>query len=160
MKLNMKKINLNSFLIIFLVIAPLFVNAQINRLSKSDKAQIITIILKEQKFRDSKYPNTDKRVYILMDNISFNLLPKIKDIEFVSITQNQIDEMKKTGVEYYSFGEFKVNGKNIEVSFSRTYINVTGKYSNGYSMVYESRKVSGRWKVRGGKPAVWIGESK
>ena len=159
MKLNVKKQILIISSLAFLIISSLFVDAQTNQLSESDKAQIIATILKKQKFRDPEYPDADHTVYLLADDISFELLPQIKDIEFVSITEKQIDEMKKTGVEYYSFGEFEVKGKTVEVTFARNYINFARKYSNGNATAYECRKVSGRWKVRGGRPSISVGES-
>lgn len=158
MKFDKKQV-LIIVLLAFLAVSSLVVYAQTTQLSESDKAQIITIILKNQKFRDPEYPNADHTVFLLADNISFELLPQIKDVEFVTITKKQIDEMKKTGVEFYSFSAFEVKEKTIEVTFGRDYVNSSAKYSNGNATVYDCRKVSGNWKCKGGKPSAYVGES-
>lgn len=146
--------------VLFFLLSLLVVEAQ-TKLGKNDKAQIIAAILKKQKFKDLKYLNSDdeETVYLLADSISFEQLPKIKDIKFVSITEKQIDEMKKTGVAYYSFSEFEVTGKIVKVTFGRDYISFADKHGYGYATTYECRKISRRWKIRGGKPSGWVGES-
>ncbi len=160
MKFNVKKQILIIFSLALVVFSSLVVEAQTKQLAETDKAQIIATILKRQKFKDPEYSNADaeQTVYLLENNLSAEQLPKIKDIKFVLITEKQIDEMKKNGVEYYSFSEFEFTGKTVELAFSREYIHY-GKYANGNSTAYECRKVSGRWKVRGGKPSAWVAEN-
>ena len=158
MKLNVKNQIIIIFSLALFLFSALVVVTQTKQLAENDKAQIVSTILTKQKFKDPEYPNAGDTVYLLAEGISFELLPQITGVKFVPITEKQIDEMKKTGVEYYSFSEFEVKGKTIEVTFSRTYIHYA-VYSNGNSTAYECRKVSGRWKVRGGKPSAWVAEN-
>jgi hypothetical protein len=160
MKFNVKKQILIILSLALVVFSSVIVEAQTKQLAETDKAQIIATILKKQKLKDPEYsaPDAEETVYLLENNISAEQLPQIKNIKFVLITDNQVNEMKKNGVEYYSFSEFEFTGKTIEVTFSRKYIHY-GKYAAGNSTYYECRKVSGRWKVRGGKPSVWVAEN-
>lgn len=76
-------------------------------------------------------------------------LPRIKRINFVFTTPEEIELKKKTGIEYYDFSDFETDKNLVIIHFSRTYRNSTARESNGFTMKYECRKVSGKWKIKG-----------
>ena len=156
----MQKQILLIFSLVLIVFSSQIAKAQTNQISEHDKAKIIATILRGQTFESVNQPKTTlKLVYFLTEDISYKALPNIKGIRFEPITEQQITERSKTGVEYYRFSEFEVTGKTVEVKLIKDYINSTAHYSLTYVTLYKCRKVSGRWRVKGGKPEVEVGES-
>jgi hypothetical protein len=109
--------------ILFAVVStffPALAVAQAKRLSSHDGIQIIQAIRKGETYTDAEMWRSDEAentVYLLSENLSVNDLPQIKGVRFVVITQQQIDEMKSTGVEYYRFGNFQLRKSNVRVFF-------------------------------------------
>jgi hypothetical protein len=159
--MNLMKQILIGLALILNLLTTSFVQAQTKRLTPSDKEQIIKSILKRENFKDSETwaANSENTVYLLADNISPEQLPIITSIKFVLVTQNQVDEMAKAGVEYYRFGDFRVRNTLVRIFLVREYINVSGRHSNSSVMEYRCWKASGRWKVKGRLGAVGTGES-
>ena len=147
MKLNAKNKIIILALILFCSIA---VQAQKKLLAASDKAQIVAAILKQEDFFEDDEPpeaNEKKEVYLLADNISAEYLPRVKNVKFILLGRNQIERMKKTGVEYYSFSRFKVVGKIVRVKFAKDYVALDAEYAAGKSTNFKCRKVARRWNV-------------
>ena len=147
------------FTVNLLLLFPFFVKAQIKPLTLADKSQIIKLIFRQWKFKDSnaKKSEFEETVYFSSENISSLTLPKIKEIKFVVLSESQIEEMKKTGVKYYTFSKFVRKEKNIEVRFGIKYFETS---SSGDSFTYYScRKFSGKWKVKAVDTSASISES-
>ena len=150
--------------IAFAVLATFFTDltaAQSRQLSSRDKARIIQAILRREDFADSETWRSElaeNTVYLLEDNVSINQLPRIKAVKFILISQRQVDEMKKTGVEYYRFDEFKVRPSGVRVSFTREYLH-QGKNSNGSTVIYTCRRTAKGWKLVPRLGPAWTAES-
>ena len=151
MKLNVKTQIFIAFASVLTFLSPTVIEAQTKQLSESNKSQIIAAILRKENFKDSELSgdDTEKTIHLLAENISAKQVLQIKGKKFVFITQPQVDEMKKNGVEYYSFGEFEVRKSSVRVYFGRDYIDFSSRQSNGSTVEYICRKVAGKWKVKG-----------
>jgi hypothetical protein len=159
MKLNTKKQTLITLALI--LFCSLAVQAQKKLLETSDKAQIVTAILKQEDFFEDDDPSEvdkKKEVYLLADNISAKYLPQIKNIKFKLLSRNQIEGMKKTGVEYYSFSRFKVTRKAVRVKFARDYVHLDESYASGKSTIFKCRKIAKRWKVEAREGSGYVSE--
>ncbi len=159
LKLNIRKQNSLTLTIILILFCSFVVSAQTKQLPKNDKTQIIQAILKREDFKnpeiccfDAKAENT---VYLLAENISTEQLPNLKNIKFALITAAEIEEKRKTGIEYYSFSEFEVKKSKVEVFFSRTFSDTAAREGNGSTVRYKCRKVSGKWKIKGRLDSVY-----
>jgi len=122
MKFEVKNYFLVFLTLILVLPCSLNVQAQKRLLAARDKIQIVAEILKTEDFFEDDYPSETrkkKEVYLLVDNISSEHLPQIKNVEFVLLTKKQIERMKKTGVEYYSFSRFKIKRKTVQVKFNK-----------------------------------------
>ena len=151
MELNAKKQTLIWSTLLLISLSTFSAQAQVKRLTDEDKAQIIGSILRQENFKDSETwkDNVENTVYLLADNISATYLPQIEGIRFVLIKPEELEEMKKTGVEYYDFSEFEIRKRSVRIIFRRTYINTSARESNGSAVEYTCRKIAGRWKVKG-----------
>ncbi|MCA1637780.1 MAG: hypothetical protein LC768_05500 [Acidobacteria bacterium] len=130
-------------------LSPLAVEAQIKKVAERDKAQIIKTILKNYNFiKDSAVTkdNTAKTIYLFVGNIPSKQIPQIKGIDFVFITQKEIDKLDKTVPDYYQFGEFRVKKKSVRTYFARLYLHPVN--GDGTVTRYECRKIAGKWKIR------------
>lgn len=158
--MKLRKVISASFILGLIFLFPFFVNAQ-NRVLSKDKAQIIKLIFKKWKFKESDdiKDESETPIYLLNDNVSAEQIPIVKDINFVILNENQIDEMKKTGVKYYSFSEFTRNGKIVRVTFGVNYFNSTKRYSWDSFTEYICYKISGKWKIKVGEVSNSVGES-
>jgi hypothetical protein len=151
---------------LFAVVATCFpasADTQSKRLGSRDRIQIVQTILKGETYTDSETWRSDaaeNTVYLLRENLSVNDLPEIKGIRFVLITQRQIDEMKKTGIEYYRFGNFQLRKSNVRISFTREYLNVQGQHSNGGTTIYTCRRTRRGWRVVPHAGPAYTAESK
>lgn len=148
MKLNAKKQIL--VLLALILFCSTVVQAQKKLLAASDKSQIIAAILKKEDFFEDDDPSEAKKrkqVYLLAENISSKHLPRIKNVKFIFLSRNQIERMKKIGVEYYSFSRFKVIGKIVRVKFARDYVALDAEYAAGKFTNFKCRKVAKRWNV-------------
>ncbi len=159
LKLNIKKQNSLALTVILVLFCSFIVSAQTRQLAENDKTQIIQAILKREDFKspevccfDSKAENI---VYLLAENISAEQLPKLKSIKFVLLTATEIEEKRKTGIEYYSFSEFEVRKSKVQVFFSRTFSDTTAREGNGSTISYECRKVAEKWKIKGRLDSVY-----
>jgi hypothetical protein len=135
--------------------------AQKKLLAASDKAQIVAAILRKEDFFEDDEPseaNKKKEVYLLADNISSKYLPRIKNVKFLLLSRNQIERMKKTGVEYYSFSHFKVARKVVRVKFAKDYVHLEAEYATGKSTIFKCRKIARRWKVEAGEGSFYVRE--
>jgi hypothetical protein len=67
--------------------------------------------------------------------------------------------MKKTGVEYYSFGAFERKGRSVTVTFGVESYNYAA--GDGWDSFTEfiCRKASGKWKVKAGESSASVSES-
>lgn len=160
MKSNGKKQTL--IILALLLFCSIAVQAQKKLLAAGDKAQIVAAILRKEDFFEDDDPSEagkKKEVYLLADNISAKYLPRIKNVEFILLSRNQIEEMKKTGVEYYSFSRFKViSGKAVRVKFAKDYVDLSSEYAAGKSTIFRCRKAARRWKVEAGKGSGYVSE--
>ena len=152
---------------IFFAVATLFpslsAEAQSRRVSSRDRTQIAQTILQRETFTDSETWSSDlaeNTVYLLRGTLSANELPRIKGLRFILISLYQIDEMKKTGVEYYRFENFQHRKSTVRVFFTREYLNVQGRGSNGGSIIYTCRKTSSGWRVIPHDGPAYTAESK
>lgn len=147
MKSNAKRQNV--VILALILFCSITVQAQKKLLTAKDKAQIVAAIIKKENFFEYDEPSKTKRkeVYFLTDNISSTHLPKIKNTNFVRLNENQIEKMKKTGIEYYRFSRFKFVGKAVRVEFTMDYVNLDAEYATGESTIYKCRKVAGHWKI-------------
>ena len=98
-------------------------------------------------------------MYLFKDNVNYRRLPRFRSFKFVLIISRQVDEMKKAGVEYYSFSDFGIAKNSVEVTFGRQYINIFAGYANSYRIPYSYRKIAGKWQVQAGEPAISVTES-
>ena len=158
-RMNLKK-QIHILALILTLVPALCVQAKTSRLTASDKAQLIKLILNVENFKDSEMWDenaNEHTVYLLSDNITPTQIPQIKGIKFVPITDKEIAEMKETGGEYYRFGEFEVRRTFVRVFLTREYMSL--RNSNASTMEYRCRKVSGRWRVKGRIAGVGVGES-
>lgn len=159
MKINAKK---QALIILALVLfCSVAVRAQKNLLAAGDKAQIVAAILNREDFFEDDEPSEAKKkkdVYLLADNISSKYLPRVKNVKFVILGKNQIERMKKTGVEYYSFSRFKVRGKSVRVKFAKDYVALDAEYATGKSTIFKCRKVARRWRVEAGEGRMYVSE--
>lgn len=152
--------------ILFAVVATFFpasADAQSKRLSSRDRIQIGQAILKAEAYSDSEKWRSDgaeNTVNLLSQNLSVNDLPQIKGVSLVLITQRQIEEMKANGVEYYRFGNFQVWKSNVRISFTRKYLNVQRRHSNGGITIYTCRKTRRGWRVVPHAGPAYTAESK
>ncbi len=159
--MNLKK-HLIALVLIPVLPISLFVHAQTKPLTASDKTQIIKSILKQEDFKDSETwsaGNSENTVYLLVDNISSAQLPQITGVRFVLVTQKEVDEMARTGVEYYRFGDFEVRKAFVRAILIRKYRSVVGKHSNGSITEYRCRRFSGGWRAKGRAGAAYTAES-
>ena len=119
-----------------------------SKVSTNNKAEIIKAILQQENFTESETwrPDvTENFVYLLRRNVPIKHLPRVRAVRFVVITPQQIQEMKKTGVEYYSFGRFRRKKSVVSVAVTREY---TGqRNSNGGTVIYTCRRVGGGWQL-------------
>jgi hypothetical protein len=119
-----------------------------SKLTERDKSQIIQTILRGYDFTQSE-TGPDIREYTILlrgANISPGDIPSRKGVKFTIVKQDEIDRLRKTGVEYYEFRAFEVTKTGVRVSFIRTYLSAKG--ANGSAMEYTCRKVGGRWKLK------------
>jgi hypothetical protein len=137
--------------LLLISLCPFVAEARVRSLTERDKAQIVGSILRRDNFRESETwkDNAENTVYLLAESIPAMHLPQIKGIGFVLIKPGEVDEMKKTGVEYYEFSEFEVRKTSVRVFFRRTYINTSAREASGSAVEYTCRKVAGKWKVKG-----------
>jgi hypothetical protein len=126
---------------------PSFAQQRFGSLTNKDKAFIIKSILLEKDLlnRDLTVDEIKDVVNISSQNISPELLPKIKGISFVLHSRKQIKEKTKTGFLYYAFSSFKIKGSKVLIDFGHYFENIEGRafYSGG--LTYEFKKVNGRW---------------
>lgn len=148
MKTGMKFL---SFLLVLLV-APL---AKVSvcegkdiQLTDKDKAQIIKTILLEIDFlrRGLRVGERKDVVYLSTENISAALVPEIHGINLVLVNPEEVEEKAKNGFAYYAFGEFKVKGSKVLISFGETWRNDRARALSYRTTNYEYRMMSGRWK--------------
>src|SRR6266568_4409489 len=139
--------NLIALLLVCLV-CPVVTSAQVNRLTTRDKTQIIQSILRRYDFTQSETwrDNTENTVYLLAENISPADLPSRNGVRFNIIERDQIERLKKTGIEYYQLSRIEIGKNAVRISFTRTY--TSPQEGNGSVMEYTCRKVSGRWKLK------------
>jgi len=126
-----------------------------SKLTKRDKSQIIQSILRGYDFTKSE-TRPDSREYTILllgENISPGDIPSRKGVKFTIVKQDEIDRLRKAGVEYYEFRPFEVTKTGVRVSFIRTFI--SAKEANGSVMEYTCRKVGGRWKLKARLGAVF-----
>lgn len=118
------------------------------QLTDKDKAQIIKSILSDVDFlnRGLRVGERKEEVYLSTENISPAFLPEIRGVKIVLVSPEEVEERSKTGFGYYSFGEFKVSGSKVLVSFGDTWRNDRGGGHSYRSTHYEFRKVAGRWR--------------
>jgi hypothetical protein len=130
------------------LLCPVFAGAQVKRLTDPDKTQIIQSILRRYDFAQSETwnDNSQNTVYLLSENISPADVPSLKGVTFTIVEPDQIDRLKKTGIEYYRFTRFEIGKTAVRISFIRTY--TSAREGNGSVMEYTCRKVSGRWKLK------------
>lgn len=130
--------------------------------SNNDKAQIIqSMILRELSLSDEDRtrivkPNprridpcknskgSIRTEYILTKNIARSLLPKISCINFVLLGPEEIEAKSQEGIQYLSFDRFEVKGSMVEIHLATVY--TRGRFSTLTGVIYEYRKVSGRWR--------------
>ena len=119
-----------------------------SKLTKRDKSQIIQSILRGYDFTKSetRRDSREHTILLLDKNISPGNIPSRKGVKFTIVKQDEIDRLRKTGVEYYEFRPFEVTKTGVRVSFIRTYL--SAKEANGSAMEYTCRKVGGRWKLK------------
>ena len=149
MKLNGKQQTLTVVTLLLISLSPFVAKAQVKRVTESDKTQIIGSILRPENFKHSEAwkDNAENTVYLLAGNISSTYLPRIAGVRFVLVKPEDLEEMKKTGVEYYDFSGFEITKIFVRVIFRRTYMNAYAKASSRSEVEYTCRKVAGRWKV-------------
>ena len=149
MELSVKQQTLIGATLLLIYLSPFVAKAQVNRLTERDKTQIIGSILRQENFKHSETwkDNAENTVYLLAGNISSRYLPRIEGIRFVLIKPEDLEEMKKTGVEYYDFSGFEIRKTFERVIFRRTYMNAYAKQSNRSEVEYTCRSAAGRWKV-------------
>jgi hypothetical protein len=82
----------------------------------------------------------------LSENISPADVPSRKGVRFTIIERDQIERLKKAGIEYYQFSPFEIGKNAARISFTRTY--ASPREGNGSVMEYTCRKVSDRWKLK------------
>jgi hypothetical protein len=141
---------------------PFTVAAQ-SKVSASDRVQIIQAILRREHFDESETWRSDvaeNTVFLLRGSVSPKQLPAVKGLRFVLITQQQIDEMKKAAVEYYSFGGFSRQKSVVTVAFKREYMNIAGKNANGGITIYTCRRAAQGWRLTPHAGPAFTAESK
>jgi predicted nuclease of predicted toxin-antitoxin system len=129
------------------------------QLTDKDKAQIIESILLDTDFlnRGLRVGERKEVVYLSTENISPELVPEVRGINFVLLSPEEVEEKSKTGLRFYAFGEFKVKGSKVLVSFGDTWRNDNWRAMSYRTTRYEYRRVSGRW--RGKEVSVSMGMS-
>lgn len=161
LQMNVQK-HISIVLSLAAMLFPAIVTGQSN-VSPIDRTQIIQAILRRENFAESETWRSDiaeNLVYLLRGNVSVNQFPRVKGVRFVLITQQQIDEMKKTGVEYYSFGGFRRGKSIVRVAFTREYFSIAGKTANGGTIIYTCRRVAGGWRLTPHAGPAYTAESK
>lgn len=144
-----------------LFLGSLAVHAQVRVLSTKEKAQIVSAILRMENFfedDDRVERRKTKDVYLLSKNLPTMSMPKIKNVAFVLLSETELEERKKTGIEFYSFGPFAFKRNVVEVEFERAYVSANNSYSSGNSTVFRCRKVAGKWRIRSSHGNVWVSE--
>ena len=134
-----------------IVVACLLLSNQVagqRKLTARDKSQIIRFILQRYDFShtESCCDDAENTIYLLAENISPADVPSRKGLKFTIIERDEIDRLRKTGVEYYQFSTFKIAQTGVRLSFTRTF--VSPKEGNGSVMEYTCRKVDGKWKLK------------
>ena len=129
------------------------------QLTDKDKAQIIKSILVEIDFlnRGLRVGERKEVVYLSTENISPELVLEIRGVNLVLVNPKEVEERAETGFSYYAFGEFKVKGPKVLVSFGDAWRNDRARAASYRTTHYEYRKVSGRW--RGKEVSVSMGMS-
>ena len=125
-------------------------------LTDKDKAQILKSILLEIDFlnRGLRVGERKDVVYLSTANISPELVPEIPGVNFTLLSPEEVEGKSKTGLGYYAFGEFKVKGSKVLVSFGYTWRNDRGRAISYQMTYYEYRKVSGNWKGKDVKTSI------
>ena len=134
-------------------------NAKDIQLTPKDKAQILKSILLDIDFlsRGLRIGETKDVVYLSPENISPELMPEIRGVYFILVNPEEVEDKSKSGFGYYAFGEFKVKGSKVLVSFGDTWRNDRAGAVSYQTTHYEFRKTSGRWRSK--KVSVSIGRS-
>jgi predicted nuclease of predicted toxin-antitoxin system len=130
--------------------------AKDTQLKDKDKAQIIKSILLEIDFLNRGLRVGEKKdvVYLSTANISPQLVPEIPGASLALLGPEEVEEKSKTGLGYYEFGEFKVKGSKVMVSFGHTWRSDRGRVISYQMTHYEYRKVSGMWRGKRVKTSI------
>ncbi len=136
--------------IIFSLTLVITCNAQKSKtLPDVEKIQIIKEILSNTDFsRDLVESENRKIVYLSMENISAELLPQLPPINFILLSEEEIEAKTKSGFGYHAFGEFKTKGSKVLVNFTYRWENSSFGTLSYNGTRYEFRKIKGRWKSK------------
>ena len=134
-------------LFVFLAAIPVFAQKRGTLPTSRDKATIVKSILERSDLlnRGLSAGETADKLNLSLENISPNLVPKVQGVSFLLFNRQQIRQRVKTGFLYYKFGSFKVLGKKVQISFGHYFENQEGQASYSGGLVYEFKKVRGRW---------------
>lgn len=113
------------------------------RLSVGDKRHIIKLILDDWDFTDAMESFEDKTPNLSTKNIPKSVqreFPPISGVKFNLLSPEYIAEAKS--IYYFSFGRFKVRGKQVYIWFYENYYDGGGR---GFENAFQ--KIKGRWKM-------------
>ncbi|MFN7944015.1 MAG: hypothetical protein U0Z53_01465 [Blastocatellia bacterium] len=130
-------------------------------ITDDDKAQIIHAVLMEElslsdedrtriikpsptRTEPCKDSASRRTEYISSKNISASLLPKLNCINFILLGPEELERKSQEGIQYLSFDRFEVKGSKVEVRLAT--VHAKGKFFSTTGVIYEFRKVSGRWR--------------
>lgn len=114
-----------------------------HRLADKDKAQILKSILLDENLKNREARDI---INLSLENIAPRLIPAIEGISFVFMDRKQIKEKTQSGLSYYAFGPFKLEGPNVLIKFGHYFENVQGGASYSGGLTYKFRRVRGKWK--------------
>lgn len=127
------------------------------RITAKDKALIVKYILSEYDFLNRHLYKEEMKevVYLSIEELSPQFVPKVLGISFVLVSPKEIEERIKNGFGYFAFQKFKVEGQKVLISFCYNYRDTgfkdrnprtSGSPDSSYGISYEFQKVRGKWK--------------
>jgi hypothetical protein len=116
-------------------------------LTETDKAQIIRSILRRE-LKRRKQPKGQTVLLLDSPYIKPGWLPTLSNVKIELLNQSEIEARVATNkvVSYFFFGSVQIKNRKVKVSFGQREV-AKGRFS-GSGIIYEYRRVSGRWRGR------------